>query len=321
MKPVSSRQPRPAQSSGRRHCQLLRQLAAVLPWTAVTIVSVACISSAGAAETAAAGPGMAVNVVRAERRCFDDTLQMSGVVAPRREVLVRPEREGMQISQVLVEPGQNVTSGQSLARLTTPEGQPTPPGASTTATVTAPVAGRIVAASAMIGATASARAEPLFTIAERGEMELVAETPVKTMSRLAIDQSARIEIVGVAELTGRVRHLPTEINQMTQLGQVHILAGSDARLRVGAFGRAIVKLGQRCGPSVPLSAVLYGQGGSSIVQVVRDSRIESREVKVGLFLDENAEIREGLAEGDMVVSRAGAFVRDGDRVRIVRSTE
>jgi HlyD family secretion protein len=264
--------------------------------------------------------GMAVNVARAERRCFEDTLQMSGVVTPRREVLVRPEREGMQITSVLVDLGQNVTSGQTLARLTVPEGQPTPPGGSTTATVTAPVAGRIVGASAVVGAAASARGEPLFRIAERGDMELVVETPVKTISRLAIDQSARIEIIGItADLNGRVRHLPTEINPMTQLGQVHIMMGVDSRLRTGAFGRAIINLGRRCGPSVPLSAVLYGSGGS-IVQVVRDGRIESRRVNVGLLSGSDAEIRDGLAEGDTVVSRAGAFVRDGDRVRPIQSS-
>ena len=263
---------------------------------------------------------MAVNVVPAKSLCFADTMQMSGILVPRREVLVRPEREGMQVSQVLIEPGETVTSGQSLARLTTPEGQPTPPGTSTTATVTAPVAGRVIGMATVVGATASARAEPLFRIAERGEMELLAETPVKTMSRLAVDQSAKIEIVGVGELTGRVRHLPTAINQMTQLGQVHILIGSDARLRSGVFGRATVNIGRRCGPSIPLSAVLYGPGGS-IVQVVRDGRIESRRVVVGLLSGGQAEIREGLAEGDTVVSRAGAFVRDGDRVRPIRAAD
>jgi hypothetical protein len=36
---------------------------------------------------------------------------------------------------------------------------------------------------------------------------------------------------------------------------------------------------------------------------------------VGLLAEGEAEIREGLAEGDMVVARAGAFFREGDRVR------
>ena len=57
------------------------------------------------------------------------------------------------------------------------------------------------------------------------------------------------------------------------------------------------------------------------MQVVRDGRIESRRVTVGLIAGGQAEIREGLSDGDTVVSRAGAFVRDGDRVRSVAAPE
>jgi hypothetical protein len=42
-----------------------------------------------------------------------------------------------------------------------------------------------------------------------------------------------------------------------------------------------------------------------------------RTVTVDLLEDGQAEIREGLAEAEMVVARAGAFVREGDRVRPV----
>ena len=62
-----------------------------------------------------------------------------------------------------------------------------------------------------------------------------------------------------------------------------------------------------------------GSGGTAdaVVQVVRDDRVETRRVTVGLLAAGQAEIREGVAEGEMVISRSGAFVRDGDRVRAV----
>jgi len=91
----------------------------------------------------------------------------------------------------------------------------------------------------------------------------------------------------------------------------------DDRLRPGALGRAIIHAGQRCDRvAVPLSALLYGPEGA-VVQVVRDSRIETRSVTTGLQSKGAAEIRQGIAEGDVVVARAGAFLRDGDRVRPV----
>src|SRR5262249_51882104 len=94
----------------------------------------------------------------------------------------------------------------------------------------------------------------------------------------------------------------------------------DSRLRAGAFGRATIHIGRRCGPAIPLSAILYGPGGA-VVQVVRDGRIETRRGVVGILGQGQAEIREGLVAGGMVVTRAGAFVRDGDRVRAVTAAE
>jgi RND family efflux transporter MFP subunit len=220
----------------------------------------------------------------------------------------------------MVEPGDTIVSGQVLARLTPPEGQEGGGGTTGSTAVRAPTAGVITSASAVVGAMASARAEPLFRIAGRGEMELLAETPVKTLASLAVDQPAKVEVVGVGELAGKVRVFSTSINPTTQLGQVRIFVGNDSRLRVGAFGRATIHIGRRCGPAIPLSAVLYGPGGA-VVQVVRDGRIETRRVVVGLLAQGQAEIREGITEGETVVTRAGAFVRDGDRVRAVTAAE
>jgi multidrug efflux pump subunit AcrA (membrane-fusion protein) len=274
-------------------------------------VDMLCLFCVAAAQPGEASGERAVTVAQARRMCFADTLQVTGVLVPRKAILVRPDREGMQISQVLIESGETVVSGQVLARLVPPEGVP---GGSLA--VQSPAAGVIFNVSATVGSTASARGMPLFQLAERGEMELVAETPAKTLMSLAPDQAAKVEIIGVGELSGRVRQSSGVINPMTQLGQIRISVPSDPRLRVGAFGRAIISLGQRCGPAVPLSAVLYG-AGSAVVQVVRESRVETRPVSVGLVSSGQAEIRDGLSEGDMVIARAGSFVRDGDRVHAV----
>jgi HlyD family secretion protein len=260
-------------------------------------------------------PDRAVTVAQVNRVCFANTIQVTGVLVPRKEILVRPDNEGLQISQVLVQPGDTVKSGQVVARLNPPEGQP-----GGNVEVTAPAAGVITYSSAVVGSMTSARGLPLFQIAEGGELELLAETPVRSLQSLAPNQSAKIEVIGVGALSGKIRLLSTAINPTTQLGQLHVTIDKDARLRVGAFGRAIIDLGQRCGPAVPLSAVVYGASGA-VVQVVRDDRVETRRVAVGLLSAGQAELREGVSEGEMVIARAAAFVRDGDRVRAMRAGE
>jgi len=265
------------------------------------VLALLAIGSPGlAAEPNAAG-GMAVTVTKASRSCFPDTLQVSGILVPREEVLVRPDVEGLQVSQILVEDGERVNSGQILARLARPEGQ----GPATTGTVRAPAAGIVNHRVIRIGMTASSRGEPLFRIIVNGEVELLGDVGATRIGKLAVDQTARVELPGVGEATGRVRTVASEIDPATQLGKTRISLGSDDKFKVGSFARAMVEVGRSCGATIPLSAVLYGQEGA-IVQVVRDERVETRRVRVGLLSGGSAEIREGLNEGDMVVARAGA---------------
>ena len=51
------------------------------------------------------------------------------------------------------------------------------------------------------------------------------------------------------------------------------------------------------------------------MQVVRDGKVEVRRVEVGLAFRDLLEVTEGVRAGEMVVTRAGAFLRDGDAVR------
>jgi multidrug efflux pump subunit AcrA (membrane-fusion protein) len=275
------------------------------------------IAQAGPAS--AAPEGLAVTVIKPKRVCFTDTFQVNGLLVPREEVLVRPDREGQRITEILVQDGEAVAKGQTLARLGTPDiqqGPVQPPQA-----VVAPAAGIVVVPrSTAIGIMASERGEPLFRIIVRGEMELAADIPGPRISVLRVSQSAKVEIVGVGELAGRVRVIAPETDYVTQMSQARIFVGSEKRLRAGTFARATIDAGRSCGPSVPMSAVLYGSDGA-IVQVVRGDRVETRRVIVGLSSGDSAEIKEGISENDLVVVKAGGFLREGDPVRPITVTE
>jgi HlyD family secretion protein len=138
--------------------------------------------------------------------------------------------------------------------------------------------------------------------------------PVRDIGKLKVDQVARIKIIGAGEVDGRVRRVASTVEPNVQLGQVTISVTSNQRLLVNSSGRALIKTGQSCGVSVPLTAVLYGTAGT-VVQVVRRQRIETKRVEIGLMSGGQVEIREGLVEGDVVVARAGALLREGDPVR------
>jgi multidrug efflux pump subunit AcrA (membrane-fusion protein) len=285
-----------------------RLLYAAAAWLCLALISVA---PALAADDPAAkdGPqGAAVTVLKATKSCFSNLVEAFGILVPREETMVRPDRPGLKVAEILAEPGDSVTAGQNLARLTLPEGGST--------TVQAPVAGLLLSSTATIGAIASPRGEALFSIIARSEFDLVGMVPTQDLPKLAVNQPARVRIVGAGEVDGTVRRVSATIEPNSQLGQVFVSVTTNRKLFVNSSGRAVIKTGQSCGVSVPLTAVLYGSAGT-VVQVVRRARIETKRVEIGLMSGGQVEIREGLVEGDIVVARAGALLREGDSVRPV----
>jgi multidrug efflux pump subunit AcrA (membrane-fusion protein) len=287
---------------------LSRQLPTLLFATLLCLTS---LPARAADEPDPAPKGAAVTVLKAAKACFSNIVEVSGILIARDETSVRPERQGLKVAEVLAEAGETVTAGQTLARLTLPEGGVT--------LLAAPVAGTISASSAVVGATASGKGEALFSIIARNEFDLVGLVPVRDISKLAVNQTAQIKIIGAGEVDGKVRRVATTIEPNSQLGQVIVQVTAPRRLLVNSSARALIKTGQSCGVSVPLTAILYGSAGT-VVQVVRRARVETRRVEVGLMSAGQVEIREGLQEGDIVVARAGALLREGDPVRAVTAS-
>jgi HlyD family secretion protein len=53
-------------------------------------------------------------VLKVAKSCFSDIVAVSGIVIAREETLVLPERQGLKVSEILAEPGDTVTAGQTL---------------------------------------------------------------------------------------------------------------------------------------------------------------------------------------------------------------
>ncbi|MCA6124217.1 HlyD family efflux transporter periplasmic adaptor subunit [Bradyrhizobium sp. WSM 1704] len=263
-----------------------------------------------AGETDATPKGAAVTVLKASKFCFDNIAEVTGFVLPRDEQQVRPDRFGLKVAEVMVDAGDTVSAGQALARLT---------DGANSVNVTAPVAGTVSASTAIVGAPASGKGEALFSIIVKSEYDLVGMVPTRDITRLKADQTARIKISGAGELDGKVRRIAPTVEPNSQLGQVFVAIGASRKLLVNSSGRAQIKTGQSCGVAVPLTAILYSTAGT-VVQVVRGGRVETRRVETGLMSAGQVEIRDGVAEGDIVVARAGALLREGDPVRPVGDT-
>jgi multidrug efflux pump subunit AcrA (membrane-fusion protein) len=272
-----------------------------------------------------ASPGASVNVVKATNACFSDMLRVAGYLVPKRVAIVNVDSENYKITEVSAAEGDQVSSGQVMARLTKQESQSgggqqqqqqqqqrqTP----TNITLKAPSAGLVMKSTARLREMASPQAEPLFQILVDNEVELEAQIPSIHVTKLKSGELARVAITGLSERVGKVRLVAPEIDKKTQLGKVRIALGNDLALRVGTFASASIDASRSCGVAVPRDAVDYRMEGGTSVRVVRDRTVEMRRVTIGLVSDDSVEVRAGLNAGEVVVSNAGTSLHDGDKVK------
>lgn len=183
--------------------------------------------------------------------------------------------------------------------------------------VTAPVAGDVVERNATVGAIASAAGQPMFVIVRDGLLELRADVAEQDVLRLAEGQHASLRLVGLAEqLAGEVRLVEPTVDPQSRLGRVRIAIAEAERVRSGMFAEAEILVAERDALAVPVSAVGRDGGGDSVLRVT-DGQVARVPVTTGIRDGGMVEIVAGLSEGDLIVTRAGAFVRDGDRINPV----
>lgn len=183
--------------------------------------------------------------------------------------------------------------------------------------VRAPADGVVLARNATLGGIVSASGGPLFRIAMNGELELAATVSETSLAKLRTGMPVKVNVAGVDSLDAQIRFIDPEIDARTRLGTVRIRLPAHDSVRSGNFARGTIETLRREGLAVPASALLY-KGTEAFVQKVVDGTIRTTPVTAGARAGAEVEVTGGLAEGDEVVSRAGTFVTDGDKVTPVR---
>lgn len=183
--------------------------------------------------------------------------------------------------------------------------------------VKSPVAGTIAARNARIGAIASGAGEPLFTVIRDGQIELIADVSENEILRLKPGQKAAITVAGSTQkLSGSVRLVSPVIDATTRLGSVHIAIDDDSAARAGMYGTADIVINEAEGIALPLSAITTAKGETT-TRIVEDGIVRLVTIETGIQDGAYIQVVKGLKEGDRVVAKAGAFVRDGDRIKPV----
>ncbi len=186
--------------------------------------------------------------------------------------------------------------------------------------VKAPYAGEVVERNATLGSVASAAATPMFVLVRDGALELRADEAEGDLLRVASGQKAALHAVGLTEaLTGTVRLVEPTIDTLTRLGRARITLDAPEKLRSGMFVDAEILVVTRDALAVPVTAVGSSADGATVMRV-KDGLVERVSVTTGIRDGGLVEILSGIAAGDTVVTKAGSFVRPGDKINPIPAT-
>jgi len=186
--------------------------------------------------------------------------------------------------------------------------------------IRAPSDGVVLTRNAEVGQTASPGGEPLFRLARDGEIEMRGQVAERDLATLSVGQAAQVYLTGIATpFEGQVRLLGAIIDPNSRLGEIRISLKPSSALRPGAFARGEVVVGAAQRPVLPQTAVLSDAQGTFVLIVNSENKAERRTVRVASTVAEGLVISEGLNGDERVITTAGAFLRAGEAVKVVKS--
>ncbi len=188
------------------------------------------------------------------------------------------------------------------------------------ATIQAPISGIVSKRYLDLGGMALPAA-PLFEIVNIDTVKASVDVIEAQLSQVALNQQARIEIDGIdTPMSGSVAFISPTLEVMRRTATVEVrIDNPDGTIKPGMFAKVTVPI------KVHTDAILISRVSlisdvatkAQNVFVVEDGVIRRRPVEIGLLRGGEAEVLNGVMEGDAVVTAGQHSLKDGESVRVV----
>ncbi len=156
----------------------------------------------------------------------------------------------------------------------------------------------------------------LFRLIRQGRVEWRAEVTAEQLAQIKPGMEADIRLPGGERVTGRVRMPSPSLDPITRYGLVYVDLPAKSPARPGMFAQGRIRLGVGQAVTLPESALVLRDGSSYVFEVQEEERVAERKVETGRRGEGRVEILSGLDATARVVAAGGAFLNDGDRVRV-----
>lgn len=183
------------------------------------------------------------------------------------------------------------------------------------AQVRAPVDGVVITRPAEVGMTAGVGL-PLFTLMTGGALEWRAQVAALDVARLGVGTPVRLDLGEGQTVQGRVAKFAPVADARSRRVTVFVAMDGHALLRAGMFLRGEFVLGEAEVLTVPAAALVREDGYDYVMRVDAAGRVARERLALGARLGDRVVVESGITADARIVARGGAFLQDGDVVRV-----
>ena len=257
----------------------------------------------------------AVNTTTAVEGLITDYIRVTGDVHPVSSVDIMPDVAG-ELKRFHVRVGDRVEADQVIAEVDRSRpGQSFAPNP-----VRSTIAGTVTMLPVQVGAMVGT-GSPVARIAQTDQLEIRTAVAERFVSRMRPGMAAtvRFDAFPGEQFAARVTEIsPVLDTQSRTLGLKLTLNRRDTRVRPGMFAQIQLITERKEGVvKVPSQTIVRRLGDTFVFVLMDDSQVERRSVRVGIEIDNAAEILEGLSAGEEIVYQGQALLEDGAEVRVI----
>lgn len=278
------------------------------------------VQAAAAPGVAVSRPALTVRTTMLREDKWARTLQANGSILPWQEAIISAQIQGLRIAEVKVSIGDHVQRGDVLVTLDNFL-RPSDEASERTAQgrIVAPDDGVISAANANVGSMLQPGAE-LFRLIRKGRLEWRAELTADELMLIRKGMPVEVNVGEGRVIKGSVRAISPAVNAQTRYGYALVNLPGSSGIIAGAYARGTFDIsgGKKSLQTLPQSAVLQRGSTTYVLVVGADNQVHERSVTVGQRVSDHVQIRQGLKANEPVVESGGAFLTEGDIVRVVK---
>lgn len=148
--------------------------------------------------------------------------------------------------------------------------------------------------------------DPMFHLVNTNELEFEATVPSEFVPQIRPGSAVRLSVTGypAGAVAGRVARINAAVDAATRQVKIYVnVPNPGGKLVGGLFASGSVVTREARGALAAPAAAIHEEGGATFAMVVKDGKLERREIMAGLRdeAQDRIEILSGLAAGEQVV--------------------